>query len=150
MAQNHPKKSVVPWLFLYLVFVGVLVFSARITDLGIPQVAESALSRLHSVKGLSGIRFGHLEAAANVAIFVPVGFMLGLLMPRRRWWLAVVFGAGLSVLIELFQFVALSQRSATARDVFCNLTGTVIGAVISVVWVSMRHRTRNSISGPKT
>ncbi len=36
----------------------------------------------------AGITYMHVEGAANVLLFVPLGLMVALLLPTRRWWLA--------------------------------------------------------------
>ena len=74
------------------------------------------------------------EEAANVAVFVPIGFLLPLCFPRWRW-LAVLAGAQLSGVVELVQDVFLDWRSPTVTDVRWNTLGTVIGFGL---WLALR------------
>ena len=77
----------------------------------------------------AGITYMHIEGAANVLLFVPLGLMVALLLPVHRWWLAGVAGALTSTAIETVQYLALSQRQASLGDVVNNTLGAVLGAV---------------------
>lgn len=77
------------------------------------------------------------EAVANVAMFVPLGVLFPVLLPRRRWW-TVPAGAALSGMIELIQLLFLSWRSPSLNDIGWNTFGAVLGFILwlaaSVVW----------------
>src|SRR5687767_5299352 len=55
------------------------------------------------------------EIVFNVAMFVPVGVLAALLIPRRRWPLAFLAGLTFSVVIELVQ-VPVLDRISDPRD----------------------------------
>ncbi|GAA1116916.1 hypothetical protein GCM10009670_02130 [Citricoccus alkalitolerans] len=141
-AEARPeRRRWAGWILLaYLVPLTALVLSARLGDQGIPQVADALLHWLGETRWLSEIRFGHLEAAANVLLFVPIGFLFAGLWGRRTrmprtsrsgmpdlvvWLLAVLLSAG----IELAQLFLLTERSATFRDLLCNATGAFAGVL---------------------
>lgn len=128
----------------YVLLLGVVVFAARLTDLGLPQLADVLLDRLHTEGFVPDLRFGHVEAGANILLFIPVGFLVACILPRRLWLVAVLTGVAMSVAIESIQAVALSDRSATVRDVICNSLGTVLGTAFSPLFsrVSRRHTPR--------
>ncbi|QCP00401.1 hypothetical protein FCN77_25190 [Arthrobacter sp. 24S4-2] len=86
----------------------------------------------------AGIRAGHVEVAANVVLFVPLGLLIAALLPARSWWLGGVAGLVASCVIEAVQFLALDQRQATLRDVASNTAGALLGA-LAVVLVRRRH-----------
>ncbi|WP_422936017.1 VanZ family protein [Sinomonas sp. P47F7] len=95
-----------------------------------------------SLKGValpSWLHAGAIEAAANVAIFVPVGFLLVLILPRRWRWLAVVGCCALSTFIETVQWILLTDRSGNVRDVITNTTGAIIGALCGAMWLRLRR-----------
>ncbi|WP_442854387.1 VanZ family protein [Arthrobacter sp. EPSL27] len=69
-----------------------------------------------------------MEGGANVLLFVPFGVLAALILPVRRWWLAVACGALTSGAIEIIQFVSLSQRHASLADVVNNTLGALLGA----------------------
>lgn len=66
------------------------------------------------------------EDLLNVALFLPIGFLLCCLMPIRKWWIALVFGFGLSSCIELLQLV-WKRGTCEFDDVFHNTIGCLIG-----------------------
>jgi glycopeptide antibiotics resistance protein len=67
-------------------------------------------------------------AAGNVALFLPVGFLLPLLAPRLdRLWRTVGVGFALSSAIELSQVAFPGVRRADVNDVLANTFGTAIG-----------------------
>jgi glycopeptide antibiotics resistance protein len=73
---------------------------------------------------------GHLsEMAFNVAMFIPVGIIAALLIPRRRWPLAFVAGFAFTLLIELVQ-VPEPDRISDPRDLVMNAAGALFGVLI--------------------
>lgn len=71
------------------------------------------------------------EIAFNVAIFLPVGVLAALLIPRRRWALAMLAGLAFTVVIELVQ-VAEPTRISDPRDLVMNTSGAVLGVLVVV------------------
>jgi glycopeptide antibiotics resistance protein len=72
------------------------------------------------------------EMAFNVAMFVPVGLLAALLIPRRRWPLALVAGFAFTTLIELVQVPEL-DRVSDPRDLVMNTAGAVLGVLLVLV-----------------
>jgi glycopeptide antibiotics resistance protein len=67
-------------------------------------------------------------AAANVALFLPLGFLLPLLAPWfDRWWRTVGAGLALSAAIELSQVAFPGVRRPDVNDVQMNTLGAAIG-----------------------
>jgi glycopeptide antibiotics resistance protein len=67
-------------------------------------------------------------AAGNVALFVPLGFLLPLVAPRMdRWWRAVGAGFALSTAIELTQLAFPGLRRPDVNDVLMNTLGAALG-----------------------
>lgn len=71
------------------------------------------------------VPYAVVEAVANVALFVPFGVLVGVLL-RRPWW-AVALGAATSTGIELAQLLLLPSRVPTVQDVVMNTLGTAVG-----------------------
>jgi len=66
----------------------------------------------------------------NVLLFVPLGFLLPLLVPVvRRWWQVLGVGAGVSLAIELYQLAWPGVRKASVNDVLMNALGALLGFV---------------------
>lgn len=78
------------------------------------------------------------EIAFNVAIFLPVGVLAALLIPRRGWALAMLAGFGFTVVIELVQ-VPEPTRISDPRDLVMNTTGAVLGVLIVVLARGVRR-----------
>ena len=83
-----------------------------------------------------------INLAGNVAVFVPLG-VLFLLSFARTVPRATACGAGLSLSIEVLQFVG-GSRSADVDDVLLNALGTFLGAALvrSVLAVAFLLRSR--------
>lgn len=144
------------WLLVaYLLPVAVLVLSVRLSGTGLPQLADSVVALVGRTELLTGLRFGHVEALANLLVFIPIGFLLARLVGRYArsgaghpsglpdwavWALATVFSA----MIELTQLFLLTERSATLRDLLVNSAGAVTGVAIHRVVQRVRHHTRRT------
>jgi glycopeptide antibiotics resistance protein len=67
-------------------------------------------------------------AAANVALFMPLGFLLPLLaLWFDRWWRTVGAGFALSAAIELSQVAFPGVRRPDVNDVLMNTLGATLG-----------------------
>lgn len=75
--------------------------------------------------------WGWFLLAGNIAMFLPVGFLPGLLWRRWRWWKSLLLGFCASFTIEFVQFFI--GRSTDIDDVILNTTGAVLG--YAVYWV---------------
>jgi glycopeptide antibiotics resistance protein len=84
------------------------------------------------------------ELFGNVLLFVPLGFLLPLLVPAmRRWWQALAVGAGVSLLIELYQLAWPGVRKASVNDLLMNALGAVLGfAALRLTEAFLRRRLR--------
>jgi glycopeptide antibiotics resistance protein len=112
------RQRVVLWtLGVYCVLLAALVFS---------PVGPS----LRGVPLPFGVRAGEVEAAANVLVFVPPGFLIAALLRSGRRWLAVVLCCLASTSIEVVQAVFISTRLGTPRDVLTNTVGAFAGYLL--------------------
>lgn len=124
-----------------------LVGLARVTLWPAPVDASgrsgllAVLERLHERGVPTWLDFSFVERVANVVMFVPYGALLVVLLPVRRWWLAVVLPAATSVLVETAQHAFLPRRVASGWDVTTNTAGALLGAgLVVVVLLALRHR----------
>ncbi|WP_461187578.1 VanZ family protein [Arthrobacter sp. Z4-13] len=74
-----------------------------------------------------------VEASANVALFVPLGFVSSLAFPDKRWWQIGAFGLIMSCCIELGQLLFLHNRFASPLDLVTNASGAVIGSLLAIL-----------------
>jgi glycopeptide antibiotics resistance protein len=67
------------------------------------------------------------EFLANILLFVPLGLLVRLGVPRLTWIFAGAVGVSVSVAIEVLQVG--SVRVSDPRDLVANSVGAVVGAV---------------------
>lgn len=97
-----------------------------------------SLGRLHDLGLPTWVGYSQIEIAANVAMLVPFGLLLTLVLRRGRWWVAVLAGFTLSLLAEVSQKLLLPGRDGTPRDVLSNTAGALIGAGIGALLARRR------------
>lgn len=118
-------------LAAYAALVGVILLAP-----GSPSDAVDTITAwLRDGLGLSLLRQGWVEFAGNIALFLPLGFLLSVVW--RRPWVGVVVAVVVSIAAEVVQ-LALPARTASLRDVVANVAGAVIGA--TVAWLLLRRR----------
>lgn len=133
----RPSKSyarvtiAVSLLLLYI----LIVLMATMSPTPLDQGYEASIDRLLGVLHRNGVPqwFGYskLEFLANVLMFVPLGFLVGLALPRRAVWSGVILLPLFSVGIEMTQLTFLSERFASPTDVIANSSGGWIGLIVA-------------------
>lgn len=125
-----------------VVCVGVVLL-ATMWPTPLDRGFESSIDKLLEVLHRNGapLWFGYnkLEFTANIGMFVPLGFLLTMLLPEKIWWLALVICPALSVGIEMTQATFLAARFATVNDVIANSLGAVVGVLIAVAIRAVVH-----------
>ncbi len=85
-----------------------------------------------------------VQVGANVAVFVPLGFLLPLRFPR---WSSVVrmtlIGAGASAALEVAQYVLDLGRVSSIDDVLMNAAGAGLGALLAAAHRARRRAGRS-------
>jgi glycopeptide antibiotics resistance protein len=75
--------------------------------------------------------YGFEDALINVAVFVPLGGLISLLMARPSWWKVIAIVTGVSLAIELAQMAiarfAFGGHVADINDWMTNILGGIIG-----------------------
>ncbi|KQY98519.1 hypothetical protein ASD19_06675 [Microbacterium sp. Root53] len=138
--RSHARMWVTTLLLLvYAGFVSLVTLWPDPSDLEFGSIAERVLRVLHRFGVPEWFGFNELEFAANVAMFVPLGFLLGLALPRRAWWLALFLLPGYSGFIEFTQATVLESRVSTLLDVFANTSGGYIGLLLAMILRAMIH-----------
>lgn len=82
---------------------------------------------------------GAARVTANIAMFVPLGFLFGLALARKAWWLTLFLIPASSGGSEFVQGIALEERVSTALDVLANTVGGYVGLLIAMVLRAMIH-----------
>ncbi|HEX5331218.1 MAG TPA: VanZ family protein [Cellulomonas sp.] len=125
--ERH-RRALIGWA---LVAVIVLAAVLTLSPLPLQDLASTAIDRvldvLHSWGVPPRVDRHVLELGANIVMFVPLGLLAALLLPRRRWWVALVGALLASVAVEAVQSAALPHRFGSLRDVLGNTLGAAIG-----------------------
>ncbi|MHC2186122.1 VanZ family protein [Rathayibacter agropyri] len=82
------------------------------------------------------------EFTANVLLFVPLGALVAAQLPPRRRLLAALIGLGVSAVIETAQLLWLPTRVADVQDLVSNGSGSLLGALLTVLLIRYPRRPR--------
>jgi len=116
----------------YLAFVAWVTLTPQTYAAQRIAIIYRVLDALHQRGYLLSIDDSQLEFLANVALFVPVGMFLLLLVGTRLWWVAVTASFALTTFIEVAQR-SIPGRVPDEQDVLANGLGAVIGALVALV-----------------
>lgn len=154
MLRRHPVLSLVT--LAYIAFVCWVTLDPSPPDPDAGGLLSRALEAFSKSSLTSWLTYDRVEFIANIGMFVPIGFLLVLLLGPRRWWLVIVLGVAFTVFIESYQGLFLSQtRYSDVGDVIANSSGTVVGLLIGLpIAVAgarrARRRGRSARRGRKT
>lgn len=115
-------------LIAMLIPLALIAFWPTPVDKPMQGLLADTLMFLHSHGVPRWLNYGFIEAAANIALFVPLGTVCALAFPKFHWWRIGGVGFLFSMGIELGQLLFLSGRFASPLDVIANTAGAVIGA----------------------
>lgn len=134
-----------------LLLYGAIVAAVTMSPTPLDRGYQSAIARFLAVVHRHGVPewFGYrqLEFSANIVMFLPLGFLIGLLVSKRLVWLPLLVIPALSITIEILQGLFLSQRFASVLDVVANTVGGYLGlAIVVVLRVFVEGRDRKIIA----
>jgi glycopeptide antibiotics resistance protein len=112
---------------LSLVLLASMTLGSTPVDQGKGGEIYTLLMFLYSIGIPTTFTYATLEFTANIVMFIPLGFFLTMLLPRRQWWIALVLLPLGSGFIETAQGLFLAQRTASLSDVVANSLGGFIG-----------------------
>jgi glycopeptide antibiotics resistance protein len=125
-----------------LVVYALLVVQLTLEPPSAGAWAFSLADRMATRVSSGQLHWSQTEVLANIALFVPAGFLLAIM--TNRPWLAAMLCLVASVGIETSQLLFLPSRVATIADVQHNSLGGLIGAVVAWPLVALlrpsRHR----------
>ena len=73
-----------------------------------------------------------LQILANIAFFVPLGYLLSNVAKKEKWWIAISIAFLLSCSIEMLQ-AATHRGLFEFDDIFNNTLGALIGIILQAV-----------------
>jgi len=129
MFRRHPVLALVT-----IAYLGVVAW----VTLGPQPLSTAGRGLLRRILAALGnheltdwITYDRVEFVANVLMFVPIGLLFVLLFGRRQWWLAVLIGIAITLMIELAQS-SIIDRVSDPRDVLANTAGAFLGVLVAL------------------
>lgn len=135
----------------YLAFVAWVTLTPQSYAAERIAVISRVLAALHRRGYLLSIEDRELEFLANIALFVPVGAFLLLLVGTRLWWVALTASFVLTALIETAQR-SIPGRVPDEHDLLANGVGAVVGCLMALVLIlpaARRHRKRRAATATR-
>ena len=111
--------------------MGTVLLTPGPVDRPIYGTVLRTLRRLQEHGFPGWVDYATVEAAANVLLFVPLGLLAAILLPARRWWLALLLCVVLAVGAEVFQELLLPRRQGDPQDVLANGAGALLGIALT-------------------
>ncbi|MCT1477643.1 VanZ family protein [Microbacterium sp. p3-SID336] len=131
-----PRRLTRVWALVlgipFLAGLALLTLTPSRVEDSVPNLLDLVLTGVHRI-GWTALTFDRLEVLANIAVFVPIGILAFVLLPRRIWPLSLLIGPALSVAIEATQRFVLLDRAATVQDVIANSTGATFGVALAIL-----------------
>lgn len=111
----------------YIVGLALVGFWPTPVDQPIYGELAAVLRYLHRAGVPMWFDYHVVEASANVAMFIPFGFLTRMALPAKAWWQVAGIGFLASTFMELGQLLFLTARFSSLLDVVTNTLGAVIG-----------------------
>lgn len=105
-------------------------------------VAASYFAALVWLSFVPGSAVNRGQWAWQVAVFLPVGTLLLLMLGRRRWWSAAAFGMLAAAWIEAAQSVWMPVGYASATDIVLGGAGAMAGVLVALALTTPRRAAR--------
>lgn len=119
--------------------LALIAFWPSPVDASAAGTLKSVLERLHAAGVPAWVNYALVESTANVALFLPFGFLAAAYLSERWAWLAAAAGIGVSCAIEAGQYIFLPDRFATIHDVMANSLGAVLGTLVVYAFRSRKR-----------
>lgn len=142
MFHRHPFLSLMT--FAYMGFIGMVTLTPSASAPIPVGLAIRVLDALHRRGFLETVTVDRMEFLANIAMFVPIGVFLLLLVGAERWWIALFLPFFLTTFIETAQR-GIPGRVSDPRDILANTVGGVAGVVLAMILTlpaTLRRRRR--------
>lgn len=118
-------------LALYLGLVLVVLLWPNQPQRSLASFLNRTVFFLHSLGVPGWFDLPALEFTGNIVMFVPLGLLVALAVPRRVFALVLVAIPAFSGLLELSQALLIPERLGSLRDVLANTIGGYLGALLA-------------------
>ncbi|MDX2376577.1 VanZ family protein [Microbacterium sp. LRZ72] len=123
-----------------VVFYSVALGGIALWPTHVDEPASGVITTL--VDAVPLLTYGRLEFAANIALFVPFGYLFALSLPR---WGPLVVPLGLAASLGIEGWQSLGEgRTASMLDVIANTAGAALGLAAALAvgagrgWIARR------------
>lgn len=130
--RTVPARRRIAAALVLLALAAVVLWPAPIDGTRAERV-RPLLDLLEAAGIPAWLSYGTLEFAANVALFVPVGFVVSRLLDGPLLRVAPLIGIALSAAAEGAQLLIVVQRTPDPRDLVSNTLGFAIGWLVVLV-----------------
>ncbi len=135
--KQFPWARAMLWLVLAM-YLGILLYATVLRGVGGFRQWNLHLFRAWREAWNNFTVKNWANVLLNVALFVPVGFLLPVLWKQmRKWYLTIPAGFGVSLAIELVQ-LALARGVCDVDDLFANTLGGAVGYFLAMALLSLR------------
>ncbi|CAN5267216.1 hypothetical protein BH09ACT1_BH09ACT1_12040 [soil metagenome] len=133
-------------LALYTIFVLAITLWPQRIDKPIDHQLRTAINTAHDNGAPRNLGYSLIQNVSNGGLFLPLGFLLAVVLVSKRWWISPLACAVLSIGIELCQHFFLPNRLGTVTDVVSNTVGALLGALIALAakHLASRWSSRNA------
>ena len=125
------------WAAIGLFVYGLIAAAVLLLPVSYGSIIAKIDAWIRLDLGIALFGAGWIEFVANILMFVPLGFLLTILL--RNHWVGVLLALLISALAELAQIV-IPSRQPSARDILANVLGAAAGALLAWVLVLNRRR----------
>lgn len=128
LRKDAAARAVAAALFCgYVAGLAAIVFWPTPVDRGAGRLLRAITRRLPF------LTYDVIEFLANVALFVPFGALVALLIVRGLRLLVLPIALAVTLTIEATQGLLLDQRTASVSDVIANTLGAAVGLVVAMI-----------------
>lgn len=139
--------TAVTLLGVYTAIVLVLTMWPTPITKGREATVDKVIKAVHRSDAFDWFGYSAFEFLANVAMFLPLGFLLGLALARRFAWTGILLLPAFAAAIETTQLLLLEDRFGTVQDVVANSIGGWVGLLLALLIRAMvRARDRTVIA----
>ena len=110
--------------------VALITLTPQSGDSAHGAVAKALLGALHAAGVPQSFGEVEWEFAANIIMFIPLGFFLALALPPTRTWVGIVALPLMSGVIEASQLLFLPSRYPTVSDLVATSHGGWLGLLM--------------------
>lgn len=127
LAFFEVKKGLRYLMFLLFIEYVLILLSSTVIYRPYSLLWEHHFMPFWSYKAiLNGEKGLIIDNLLNVLVFLPIGFLSGMVIKVRKFWRVLIVGICVSVLIETLQYT-LNRGVAEFDDIFHNSIGVIIG-----------------------